>query len=94
MEVDALEEFLTDLECHNIPANALEAEETSTGVRGNDQDGVIPIRAAAASLAFSLSHYFQQSGLNEPEAIRRWRELCTGSNEFAEVKNAWLVAAS
>ena len=70
------------------------AEETSTGVRGNDQDGVIPIRAAAASLAFSLSHYFQQSGLNEPEAIRRWRELCTGSNEFAEVKNAWLVAAS
>ena len=67
-------------------------EETSTGVRGNDQDGVIPIRAAAASLAFSLFEYYRQSGLNEPEAIRRWRELCSDPDEFSEVKNSWLVA--
>ena len=68
------------------------AEETVTGVRGNDQDGVIPIRAAAASLAFSLFKYYQQSGLDEPEAIRRWRELCSDPNEFSEVKNSWLFA--
>ena len=68
------------------------AEETATGVRGNDQNGVIPIRAAAASLAFPLFKYYQQSGLDEPEAIRRWCELCSDPNEFSEVKNSWLVA--
>ena len=67
------------------------AEETSTGVRGNDKDGVIPIRAAAASLAFSLFDYHQQSELDEPEAIRRWRELCSNPDEFSEVRNSWLV---
>ena len=68
------------------------AEETATGVRGNDQDGIIPIRAAAASLAFSLFKYYQQSGLDAPETIRRWRQLCSDPDEFSEVKNAWLIA--
>ena len=70
------------------------ADETSTGVRGNDQDGVIPIRAAAASLAFSLCKYYQQAGLDEPEAIQRWRELCSDPDEFSEVKHSWLFARS
>ena len=68
------------------------AEETSTGVRGNDRDGVIRIRAAAASLAFSLFEYCRESGLDEPEPIRRWRELCSDPDEFSEVKNSWLAA--
>ena len=69
-------------------------DETSTGVRGNDQDGMIPIRAAAASLAFSLCKYYQQAGLDEPEAIQRWRELCSDPDEFSEVKHSWLFAGS
>ena len=68
------------------------AEETSSGVRGNDQDGVIAIRASAASLAFALFEYCQESGSDEPEAIRRWRELCSDPDEFSEVKNSWMVA--
>ena len=68
------------------------AEETSSGIKGNDQDGVIAIRAAAASLAFSLFEYYQRSELDEPDAIRRWRELCSDTDEFSEVKNSWLVA--
>ncbi|MXY66224.1 MAG: hypothetical protein F4Y85_13540 [Gammaproteobacteria bacterium] len=68
------------------------AEETATGVKGNDRDGVIPLRAAAASLAFSLFKHYQQSGLKEPDAIRRWRELCSNPDEFSEVKNSWLEA--
>ena len=68
------------------------ADETSTGVKGNDQDGIIPIRAAAASLAFSLFKYYRQSGLDEPEAIQRWRELCSDPDEFSEVKNSWIFA--
>ena len=53
---------------------------------------MIPIRAAAASLAFSLFKYYQQSGLEEPEVIQRWRELCSDPDEFSEVKNSWLFA--
>jgi len=68
------------------------ADETSSGVRGNDQDGVITIRASAASLAFALSGYYQESGSALPEAIRRWRELCSDLDEFSEVKNSWIVA--
>ena len=68
------------------------AEETSSGIKGNDQDGVIAIRASAASLAFALFKYYQESGSDEPEAIRRWCELCSDPDEFSEVKNSWLVA--
>jgi len=67
------------------------ADETSTGVKDNDRDGVIFIRAAAASLAFELYKYYRKSGLDEPEAIRCWRKLCSHPNEFADVKNSWLI---
>ena len=66
------------------------AEETSTGVRGNDQDGVIEIRAAAASLAFSLSCYYVERRQDEPEAIQCWREICNNPNEFSEIRNSWI----
>ncbi len=65
------------------------ADETSSGIKGNDQDGVIAIRAAAASLAFSLFKYCQQSESGEPDEIRCWRELCCDPNEFSEIKNSW-----
>ena len=65
------------------------AEETSKGIRGNDEDGVITTRAAAGYLAFALSKYYQESGSSEPKVIQRWRELCSDPNEFPEVKNSW-----
>ena len=65
------------------------AVETSTGVKGNDIDGVITIRAAAAALAFALFRRHEASGLEPPEEIRRWQELCREPDEFAEVRNAW-----
>ena len=58
----------------------------------NDQDGMIPIRSAAASLAFSRCKYYQQAGLDEPGAVQRWRELCSDPDEFSEVKHSWLFA--
>ena len=66
------------------------AEETSRGVRSNDQDGVISIRASAASLAFALFGHYQESGSDVPEAIRRWREICSDPDEFSEVRNSWM----
>ena len=68
------------------------AKETSCGIRGNDQDGVILVRAAAAELAFVLCGYLRKSESDEPEAIRRWRVICNDPDEFSEVKNAWRVS--
>lgn len=83
-------QLLLPMELNNILTGLEQiAEETSSGVRGNDEDGVITIRAAAASLAFALFKYYQESGSSEPEVIQRWRELCSDPNEFSEVKNSW-----
>lgn len=70
------------------------AEETSSGIRGNDKDGVITIRASAASLAFALSEYYQESRSGELTEIQRWREICNDPNEFSEVKNSWSITSS
>ena len=67
------------------------AEETASGIRGNDKDGVISIRASAASLAFALFEHHKASESEQPDAIRRWQEICGDPDEFAEVKNAWMV---
>lgn len=68
------------------------AQETSNGVKGNDKDGVISIRASAASLAYALFEYYAASESAQPETIRFWRELCRNPDEFSEVRNAWLLA--
>ena len=68
------------------------AEETSSGVKGNDVDGVIAIRSSVASLAFALFGHYEASGLDLPEAIQRWRKLCSAPDEFSEVRNAWTDA--
>ena len=82
--------FLSLVEAADLLAGLEQiAEETSKGIRGNDEDGVITTRAAAGSLAFALSKYYQESGSSEPEVIQHWRKLCSDSNEFSEVKNSW-----
>lgn len=84
------EEVLTSL-CDGLEKIA---EETSDGIRGNDEDGVITVRANAATLAFALSKYCQEFGLDEPEAIQCWCDLCRGPKEFAEVRNSWPITGS
>ena len=70
------------------------AEETESGIRGNDKDGIISIRASAASLAFALFGKFQASRSEQPDTIRRWQEICGDPDEFSEVRNSWMSAAS
>ena len=66
------------------------AEETSDRVRGNDDGGVILIRAASASLASALHWHFQTSGATVPRVIADWEVLCNAADEFAEVRNGWV----
>ena len=70
------------------------ARETKEGISGNDVDGIILVRAAAASLAFALSNYYQAAGSDEPEVIQGWRNICGNPDEFSEVKNSWILAGN
>ena len=66
------------------------AEETSGGVKGNDEDGVILIRASASALAFELFQQNRKWGKDGTETMLRWQTICRDPNEFAEVRNAWM----
>ena len=70
------------------------ALETAGGVKGNDEDGVIAIRAGAASLALALHRRREALDLEVSEVTQQWRELCASSDEFAEVRNAWTTSAA
>ena len=65
------------------------AGETSKGIRGNDENGVISVRAAAASLAFALFEHYRASESAIPKAIRGWQEITRNPDEFSEVRNSW-----
>lgn len=65
------------------------AEETSGKVRANDEEGIITIRACAGTLAFALFKHYQESGTDQPDVIRLWREICCNLDEFSEVRNSW-----
>ena len=68
------------------------ADESATPVKGNDGDGVISVRASAASLAFEMFKHYRKLEKEQPETIRRWQSICCDPNEFAEMKNAWMEA--
>ena len=65
------------------------AVETARGVKGNDEDGVIEVRAAAASLALALHRRRQALDLDSSDVTEKWHDLCASADEFAEVRNAW-----
>lgn len=64
-------------------------EETSNGVIGNDDTGVILVRAAAGSLASALHWRYRTSEVTVPRALAEWKALCDSEDEFAEVRNSW-----
>ena len=65
------------------------ADETSKPVKGNDEEGVISIRKAAANLAFSLFKHHPDLVSNDSGVIQRWQSICDHPDEFAEVRNSW-----
>ena len=50
----------------------------------------LPIRKAAAKLAFSLSEYYTKQGKTVPDVVREWETICQLDNEFAEIRNQWI----
>ena len=64
-----------------------------------DGDGLdvfrkLKVRHTAASLAYALSGHYEKRGDPVPEAVREWESICRSDDEFAEIKNQWIVPSS
>ncbi len=46
-------------------------------------------REKAASLAYRLYNYYSHKNLIIPEVVMKWKEVCSSSEEFAEIRNQW-----
>lgn len=51
----------------------------------------LEIRQASAHLAYVLFVHYSDQGAEIPESIELWRGICQSENEFAEIRNEWLV---
>ena len=64
---------------------------------GRDDSDVstkLTVRLTAARLAYALSKYYAQKGKPMPEVITEWENICLSNNEFAEIRNQWIVPNS
>ena len=64
-----------------------------------DRDGLdvstkLVVRRAAARLAYVLSEHYAKRGDPVPDAIREWEFICRSDDEFAEIRNQWIVPSS
>ena len=61
---------------------------------GLDVSTKLVVRRAAASLAYALSEHYAKRSNPVPEAIRKWECICRSDDEFAEIRNQWIVTSS
>jgi len=52
----------------------------------------LDVRALAVSLAYALYKYYIRKGLPIPETLRKWRSISEDLEEFADVRNKWIIS--
>ena len=65
-----------------------------TDADGLDVSTKLVVRRAAARLAYTLSGHYAKRGAPVPEAIKEWESICRSDDEFAEIRNQWIVPSS
>jgi len=48
-------------------------------------------RLKAASLAYAIFNYLMTRDLPIPEVIDKWKIICSSPDEFAEIRNQWII---
>lgn len=62
--------------------------------RDADVSTKLTVRFTAAQLAYTLSKYYAQKDSPIPEVIKNWEDVCQSNNEFAEIRNQWIVPSA
>lgn len=61
--------------------------------KGNEDlsiDEKLEVRQASASLAAVLFSLYKSRNSSAPNAVEKWRYICLSSDEFSEIRNAWI----
>ena len=73
----------------------LEQSAEETNLKGGNAEWdfaeKLEIRQAAALLAYLLYAKIIEAGADIPNALKQWKNICSSENEFAEIKNQWLI---
>ena len=56
-----------------------------------DVSAKLLLRRAAACLAYRLFEHYQERGEAIPETITAWEKVCQSDDEFAEIRNQWIL---
>ncbi len=70
----------------------LHAITNDTSMNGNDLDifEKLPVREAAARLAYTLFEHYTKQSKPVPDVIIKWESICLSNDEFAEIRNQWI----
>lgn len=61
--------------------------------KGNEDlsiDEKLEVRQASASLTATLFSLYKSSNSPVPNAVEKWRDICLSSDDFSEIRNAWI----
>ena len=56
-----------------------------------DLSAKLLVRRAAACLAYRLFEHYQERGEAIPETITAWEKVCQSDDEYAEIRNQWIL---
>ncbi|MYD62150.1 MAG: hypothetical protein F4W91_14010 [Gemmatimonadetes bacterium] len=67
------------------------AKDTATNAGGLDISEKLEIREAAAGLAYRLFEYYTRRDAPIPDVLKEWEAICLSDDEFAEIRNQWIL---
>ena len=79
---------------HMIGDSAIRAPSRTRNDRNRDGSDIakkLIMRRAAARLAYTASIHYARRRDPVPEVIKEWESICRSDDEFAEIRNEWLV---
>ncbi len=83
--------------CHMIDETAMRAPgNPSQNTEGENREVFtkLVVRRSAAKLAYSLSRHYAKEKAPVPQVIAKWESICQSDDEFAEIRNGWIVPSS
>ena len=78
-------ERLTLIGLHHI------AKDTATNAGGLDISEKLEIRESAAGLAYRLFEFYTEQSNSIPDVLNEWEAICQSDDEFAEIRNQWIL---
>ena len=87
--LEGLHDMIADTSIHAPGSPRLDTDGDSLDVARK-----LDVRRAAAGLAYALSEHYAKRDDSVPGTISEWESVCRSDDEFAEIRNQWIVPSS